>query len=220
MIHCSVTATLRGAMADPGHPIHLDGLLVWAKSQELGLSPFVPGESDDVEIPIVKCGLGIYQASSAMFEVVGRGRRYLNRKYPLEESFRLAEEKGGSINIGNGATKITHKPSPIVFLADGKMKWWASVTAIDEVERLLERVSNIGRLSGHGYGKIVSWSVVREEVIWEGFPVLMDGYPTRVLPLSYPSVKGDSRRCIATPMPPYWDRGRQCECYSPGVSCS
>lgn len=218
MNHVRVTAHLRGAFAEPSYPIHLDALVIWAESQRIGAPPIISGNIEVPETPIVTGPGDVPLASAAEYKILQRGRRYVHRRHPIPESFERARIKSPSMTPKNGPTKSLRRPESLVYPTDGILVWFASVRDTSWLRDLLQCITHVGRLTGHGYGKVQKWEVVDVDP-WEGFPLLRDRYPLRVLPKSHAGVAGDARQGIACPRPPYWDRGRQCECYVPGGPC-
>jgi CRISPR type IV-associated protein Csf3 len=92
------------------------------------------------------------------------------------------------------------------------VSWRLITTDADEVERLLQRITHLGRLRGHGSGEVDRWEVTDAD---RPSPFSHDGRITRALPLSWVQV-WDAPVTLAT-APPYWHPERQIEAVAPGT---
>jgi CRISPR type IV-associated protein Csf3 len=205
----SGTFTRRGAIA-------LDSLLIHQTCLRQGrLSVDASTCSGDIEIPIARePGGRFYLASVSHGKPVARELQYTNRRPAIAEMQALCDPKATRvINISLGANKGYRIPRSITYYERDELEWWA-IGDPDGVRDLLATITHLGARRGVGLGRVMRWRVEECEPWGDGFPVVLDGKPTRNLPLDWPGVAG-SRVGFGVLSPPYWDQTREERCFTP-----
>lgn len=219
-----VTALVRSEIANPQRPPALDALLAAARCVAEGRPPIQwqkRSEVPPVDIPIALAPCGRYHLVSAALPDEGaptmvRGA-WKNKRFPLEIAQAIADPKLRTINLANGACKSQRVPQERGHLPGaGRVRWYALGDAA-KVRALLSLVTHLGRGRADGIGAVarradgsLAW-VVEPAVPWgEGFPVVQDGLPMRVLPEDHEGVDAERAAlgyaCLTYP---YWEIQRE-----------
>lgn len=210
-----VTAKIAGAVSMPWAPIALDGLLAYAVAQREQLPPAVAGlPCEPIEIPVAREPGGRFHLASVSQQVVeARELRWINRRFPLEQGQTLGDKKLRRITLTTGPSKSYRIPLETQHLVEDTLAWWCIGDA-EQIRGLLVEITHLGKKRSVGLGEVREWTVA-PCVPWKGFPVLVDGYPSRPLPLDWPGLAADAdvqMRCLTFP---YFDRTRETECAAP-----
>lgn len=204
-----VVATLRGAVALPNGPLALDGLLAAAVAMEQGIyNAPLETELKHVDIPVAwHDSRRFHLASVGHCEVEESEQRWINRRFPQQEAQALGEERFRSYRIDAGAARSYRLPLRTFHAAGDRMTWWC-IGDRDEVWRLLQLISYVGKKRSTGCGRVIAWAVreMRDDELWPGFPVLRDGMPMRNLPADYPGLSDQAQLSQGTLTYPYWTR--------------
>lgn len=209
-----VLATVPGPVSIPHHPIALDALLMAAAAMRDGLPP-VDWQDEPTEIAIpVECVRGIYQATTARYQVEAADRAWVNRRFPIEEAQAMADPKFKRVLLSTGPTKSYRLPLEVVYLKDSVIEWWCTGD-LEGVRDLLALVMCLGKKRSVGKGEIAEWRVEECEPWGDGFPVLRAGEPMRPLPLDWPGMNADAERGYRVLRAPYFQRWREEECAVP-----
>lgn len=218
-----VVAHMRGAIREPGlagaAPAMLDGLLMWALSQELRL-PSAQNQSPEERaanerrlaeaMPLAREG-GIWLASEAQWAKEAHEVRHINRRFPAAEAAALGSPKLKRVEMSTGLSKSYHIPVRQSHAVGDVVVWWA-LGDEERVQGLLAWVTHLGKKRAVGCGPIERWEVTVCES-WPGFPVLLEGRPLRPLPLNWPGLQeGAYREDLRVLAPPYWERHREEAC--------
>lgn len=214
MMRLQVEAYLRGAIAMPGGPIALDGLLAAAVAMRDGITPALT-EADlvSIEIPVQREPAGRFHlASFSHSEVEEYEGKFLNRRFPITEAQSLGEQRLKRVGDTAGPCKSYHIPFEIQHLRDAKMTWWC-IGEPEEIFNLLTRhISHLGKKRAAGLGAVREWrvQVCEPGKEWgDGFPCVLRGRPTRPLPLDWPDVLPDSPQGLRVLTYPYWQQARE-----------
>lgn len=173
--------------------IHLDGLLAYWVATLAGMPvPYRIEDLSPIDVPIEwEPAHRFHLASASVSEWETLERRYVQRRFPVQEAALLTTMK--SVHIGAGATKHFRVPIEAGRVIDDRMVWYAIGDRL-EIERLLSHCTHLGRRRGVGLGRVKLWTVEPCET-WDGFPVLSpDGKPLRHLPLDWPGLTDPQQR--------------------------
>jgi CRISPR type IV-associated protein Csf3 len=198
--------TLDTPWCPPANPIHLDGLIAWAKVDRAIANGEAFEDYDEIlcDLPFAKHETPtgwVWQASMLMpGKVSAVERRYLTSKTPVADILSSTGKAGeASVIEGGRATIDTQrdyfKPSALHYT----LEYVDTITAwcvgdVDEIVELLGRIKTIGKKGRLGHGRIVGDAKVEiEDYAFEYWkrrllPEAQDGY--------FP-VNGRLR-------PPYW----------------
>lgn len=160
----TVTATLATPpIAD--RPIFFDGLLLAGLGEEMGVAQdtwvaaaevVAAFEAADV-LARVETSAGWWWAASAALPRGPESIGHLNRVPLVEEAGRWTQQR--SLNQAAGPDKRLRVP---YFARPGWLSiTWTCVGDARRVALLLERISGVGRIRGHGHGWVTRWDVVR-----------------------------------------------------------
>lgn len=155
-------------MAEPvvtyGDGLMLDGPLAYGAFLEFvrehgpdALPPMTPAEAVDFDLPLaiwVERGAWGWCCSRAHAEWLAENKVELRKKPALEEMRRYTEAKNHHISLGPHKARDLAYPSRFAF----EVEWYA-LGDRERVAALLGRVSHIGKLCNHGYGKVLRWVV-------------------------------------------------------------
>lgn len=190
----------------PDAPIHLDALLAWAAVDAAG------GDlSAQEDLPLARHETDsgwVWKASRLVFrDIHGRGVMPSIRAFRMGE---WADERGryyaggreNKFKSGTGPYKAYMFSHPL--LVAGRAEAWGIGDRI-EIERLLLRVSHIGKLRRLDLGRISAFQVglcEEAERLWRlrVMPEPADGY----------------RRVVSPLRAPYWDRSKRVAAWEPG----
>lgn len=202
-----VTALLDGALG-ARTPVALDALLAWAVAQRDGVEPAATAdEVVDLEIPVARSACGrVYLASFAQYAPEASEKRFVQRRFPIEEAQAIGAASIKRIQINAGPSKSYRIPHELQRVERDEVTWWCLGDA-GEIRELLEIVTHLGRRRAVGWGRIREWRVEPCEP-WDGFPVVRDGVALRTLPLDWPGLVSPEPG-YATLRPPYWLRERE-----------
>lgn len=204
-----VVAILQGDIVLPNGHLALDGLLAASVAREQGIPPaHYKDEIVPIDVPLEKHASGAYHlASVGHCEVEESERRWINRRYPVEQAQTLGEQRFRSYKVDSGACRSYRMPVPAFYARDDAMTWWA-IGDRDEVERLLQNITYVGKKRSTGHGRVREWRVreLDEHEVWEGFPVMREGMPLRALPLDTPGLSDVAPVALGVLSYPYWAR--------------
>lgn len=167
-----VTAQMREPVVTNGTGVHLDGVLAFGafvsyerRRDRPPLPPMTSTSCLDFSLPLATWRLGDWWgwcASAAQWPVATiRGTEYVRRKPPENEykQFTTAQR----YDLGVGPAKAQNKPIPTAF---ARTLTWYALGDADGVRELLEDVTHIGKLVGHGHGAVMGWSVDETAEDW------------------------------------------------------
>lgn len=203
-----ITALLWGRIILPTEGyVHLDALLAWAVCHLDCRPPALDEEQlADVEIPVSMSDCGRYYLASASVSTVRqRELRYVHKRFPAEWWQALGGGKSAQrVQTNAGPSKGFRVPVEATFLEGDVLTWWCAGVR-DDVARLLDVVTHVGRRRAVGEGEVRSWTVEPCTPWGPGFPVVdTEGRPLRHLPADEGLVTGDHLMRIGTLTPPYW----------------
>lgn len=232
MTPLKITAKMAEPIIDYGDGIHLDGLLAYGRFRERereSLNDDLPDPNHcdwpiDFDLPLARWHVPLAGQCHARLLEDGRlwGWRASDAVWPddtIEGSVALRKmtdqdqmvrhTDASKLSVSTGTLKNKDKRYP-TRLAHNLV--WYAVGQLDRVRALLKEVTHIGKLHGHGQGRVQQWSV---EEVGEDWSLLRDGALMRRLPAS---VGGADRPPIrGTIRAPYWHKSRQCDCYPTGT---
>lgn len=209
MTPLEIIARLRGPIALPNGPLHIDALLAWAVCQREQRPP--PRHADDcdpVEIPLARePGGRFHLCSSSLLAWEERELHWVNRRAPVEQYQAIGDEKIRRVQITAGPDKSYRIPMETGHVVDDAVTWYALGDA-DGVADLLGDVGYLGKRRAVGFGRVVEWRVAECAPWDDGFPVVRDGKPLRTLPEDWPGLV-DPPLAYRTLTFPYWDHARE-----------
>lgn len=154
-----------------------------------------------------------WKASDVQCEWEWRWRVDVRKRTDSGKMVRLGRRR--RLNIRSGRFKPMNIPYQAVWPVGGELVWWG-LGDPDKVAHLLERITHLGALRGHGHGKIELTSdgrgIWHVERIDEDRSCQHHGRLTRRMPAS---LFGDRIARIGTVRAPYWHRSRTCLCVGP-----
>lgn len=199
-----IQAHVRGELSLPYGYLHLDSLLAAAVCVRDNIPPaYREDELVPIEIPIQREPAGrfhLLSASELKWET--RGLRYTQRRFPIEQAQGISRMK--RVQITAGPCKSFRTPYE-TGTPEGPLTWWA-IGDPDGVRELLALIGYLGKKRSVGNGKVDRWDVreVAETELWDGFPVMRDGYPLRHLPWDWPGLADDCFQRMGCLSYPYW----------------
>jgi len=235
MTPLKVTAQMAEPVIDYGDGIHLDGLLAFGRLRERereGLNDDLPDPDHvdwpiDFDLPLARWRLPLagrcharllndeelwgWRASDVVWpDETVEGSVALRKMTDQDQMVRHTD--AGKLSVSTGTLKSKDKRYPT---RQAHELVWYAVGDTARVKILLREVTHIGKLHGHGQGRVQQWSV---EEVGEDWSLLRDGVLMRRLPASagessHPPVRGTIRA-------PYWHKSRNCECYPTGAEVS
>lgn len=212
MIPLRVTAWIRGEIMLTVGGVEIDGLLMYVRARELGYPPPSVERREPPDIPIARSECGrVYMCTTGLFDVETTGLHKIVKRPILPEKIR--HNCRGTLNDGSGPNKAWNTPVETTILADDRIDWLC-IGDRDEVTRLLRHVTHLGRKRAAGFGEVDWWDVGPCEPWDDGFPIVRDGHPMRVLPADWPGLVSP-RIDHRVPSPPYWDHAREQACAIP-----
>jgi len=210
-----ITAHLRGAITlPPEGGLALDGLCASIVAQQIGLIAEIT-ETVRVDVPIALSDCGRYHLAS--FAIAGDvemvERRWVNRRPIAAEAQALGESRIKRLNITAGVNKGYRIPQAAAFVEHDTLTWFA-IAEEEELRRLLGCVTHLGKKRSVGRGAVREWTIEPCEP-WDGFPIVRDGKPLRVLPADHPGLVDPLLRHVTLTYP-YWEYRRAELCAVPG----
>lgn len=210
-----VTAQMQEPVVTNGTGVHLDGILAWGafaayerRRDRPPLPPMTSTHCTDFSLPLATWRLGDvwgWCASAAQWPVSTiRGTEYVRRKPP--ESEYKQHTRAGRYDLALGAAKAQNKPVPVAF---ARTLTWYALGDADAVRALLEDVTHIGKLVGHGHGAVMAWDVAPTESDWS---IERDGVLTRRMPGGWNGRSATHNGAIRAP---YHHRTRLCAAVGP-----
>lgn len=209
-----ITARMAEPVVSYGDGMHLDGILAWAAYMDLPREereelPNIQHTDApaDFDLPLERwehCGHWGWCASAVHADWSRRGIHNVRRRTPLAEMQRYTPD--GSVNVKGGRYKPSDIPMPTIF---ARQLVWYALGDLSQIGRLLDRVSNLGKLSNVGAGRVLHWIVERQQDDWS---VHRDDDLTRRMPTGVPWT---GLPCYGGLRPPYWHRSRQAEAVEP-----
>ena len=209
-----VRARLRtGAVCDKFMP--LDGILLyqvhrWHYGAQVSTIPggSVISENRTMSLPFKCANVGrhdwYYLCSWAQWSHEAEGKDYWNKRF--DNAFASLIDFGGrrgNVIIGSGDYKAYHMP---VFYRVSEMVEWYCVGDKAAVEALLSTVTNIGKKTAQGWGRVALWEVEKwaeDWSVWNGGR-LMRGIPAKEAQPGMPYNIG-----VYGIRPSYWRRSNQ-----------
>lgn len=229
-VNLRIRATLREPVVYYGDGMHLDGILAYGAflalpiEQRQALPPISSAWAEDFDLPLERWSVSSpplewsderlmtrdsllwgWRASAAHADWQLQAAHEVRKMPQIDEMKRRTQEKTAQISMGQlKACNISH---PARWTRT--VEWYARGD-LAGVVALLDRVRSIGKMTGHGAGRVEEWSV---EEIAEDRSLEYDGLLRRVMPLAYwPDAE---RVMISTIRPPYHHRSRQALCALP-----
>jgi hypothetical protein len=221
-----VVATMGEPLVHYGDGLHLDGPLSWGAYLEYvrehgdDLPPLSGPWAMDFDLPLARwtCPpaggedarlltadgeLWGWCCSAAVVDWVAQGRHDLRKRPALEAMRRYTGARSHHTGLGPMKAKDISFPTLLAF----EIEWYA-LGDRDAVARLLGRVHHLGKLSRHGLGRVLRWTVEPMEVDWS---IEREGRLMRRMPEAWPraTVAGEE---IAPIRAPYHHRSRRVSC--------
>ena len=215
-----VTARLSEPIVHYEDGLHLDGPLQWAAWRAYALEhgdPIGPPPSDwipDYEIPVARWvgppahegadprlatadgKLWGWCCSDAIGEWVATSKAEVRKRPAVAEMLRYSKDRTYNSSLG------AHKAKDLTFpTVQAHELTWHVLGAADSMRRLLLRIHSLGKLRGHGHGRVMEWRIE------EGCD--RDGWKQRRMPAPKDHSGPTSMETIRAP---YWHRPRQAPC--------
>ena len=201
MIPVLITAHLENGYISTG-ALNIDGLLMYAATSDSVQPQRTQKTFEPVEIPIESVefyGSRIYLSTDAIAQPRSR----------TVSAFVTSNKDGTDVTYLNASFSSTAgtyrkvlKRYPLKLTPTLSWSCWGDINAI---RHLLSRLSAIGALRSHGYGRITDWSVIEipsDQVGKHGI-LIQHLKATRPIPVDW--VDADSSNAIPIPVrPPYW----------------
>ena len=213
-----ITAHMSDPVVTIGDGVHIDGQLSWAawkraeRRSHAGnpIPPLTNTEAADFALPLATWEFGGqwgWCASAAQWpdQTLVSGD-HVRRKPPHEQYVRLT--KAVSYDVGVGPAKAMNKPVQTRF---ARQIVWYALGLPGEVEELLRDVTHIGKLAGHGHGRVLRWEV---DVQADDWSIMRNGRLMRRMPAGFNSLRGNHNGAIR---PPYWHQSRICNAVGPDL---
>lgn len=204
-----VTFTIDGCMFAPSFPIHLDGLLAWARVQEaIEQDPNLNDFSVQHDLPLEKIekdGLWCWKASTLKLNVTAMHGYAFTRRVNLEQLVEV-RDMGVLRKIPNKIPTSKGKfKADQTFAADRHVSTVEAWCVGDKtaIERLLARITHIGARRKVGKGEVRSVTVeLADEAnqLWQN----------RIMPWA---LGEDWEPLIARYVAPYWDKLNKQTCF-------
>lgn len=189
------------------HPIMLDGLLAAEVARRADMiAPRSEADIVPINVPIeLDPGGRFHLASEAQHDNAILSRvEHIHKRAPIDQYATLCTDKVRRVDMSSGPDKGVRKPCYGQMF--DRLIWWC-VGDADGIRDLLAGITRIGARRRHGCGLVREW-LVEPAIPWPGFPLLIDGAPTRPLPLDWPGIER-SRRQMRVLTFPYFFRSRQ-----------
>lgn len=204
--------------------LHFDGILSWCASREYisehgdDLPPIGGPWMVDFDLPLARwrvppvpgCDERLLDADGMLWgwcasagEAIwlSHGKVEVRKRPAIDEMVRFSRDK--TYNAGAGPTKAKDLTFPTLFARE--VTWYVRGER-EAVKRLLDVwATHLGKLHGHGHGKVLEWRVETSPVDWS---IQRDGLLMRRMPR-----EGGQRGGIRAP---YWHRSRQVPCAQEG----
>lgn len=208
MTPLEVTATIRGAIALPNGPIHLDALLAYAVCAREGkTAPVYEDDLEPIDIPVeLEPGGRFHLATVSHYVLEEAEHRWVNRRFPIAEAQAMGNAKLRVVNVQGGACKSYRLPLATMHLKHDQLRWWCVGDAAEVEALLTEFISYLGKRRATGLGKVVCWEVKPCEPWGDDFPIVRDGQPMRPLPVDWPGLAPEVEHRFAVQTFPYWRR--------------
>ena len=198
--------------------VHLDGLLVWSAAQDLDLEPPSRGQAlstiPPVPIPVRAVSHGehdIYLCSAwSLSDDAEPWRHSWTRRRDAHDVERLARP----FDSGYGPGRALLRTAPAVLARC--CTWQLDTDDLDDLRRLLLRITHLGGLRAHGLGEVRGWSVRESDgpSAW----CLVDEYgrAARPLPISWLADYEGAPVRLAVQCP-YWHPEAHVPAVAPGT---
>lgn len=208
-----ITAHLVNGLAD--EPPALDALLVYELGFKMGMKDIVTRSTKPENIPWVPipveseklCGYRIHKVSNPIFKIQSIHTEHYTRRFNSEKSYMIAKEERKSLLTASGPYKM--KRVPIKHMLTDKIVWFCKGDK-KEINKILKRITSVGRYRKMGYGIIAGWEIehVDDDHSWfsnmNGDKILM-----RTLPLGKHLDNAIGwRSSYGGCCPPYWHHSR------------
>lgn len=193
----AVTATLAEPIVDIDRAdLMLDSILTWAVTQRAGLTHLPAGQPpDDFPLPLARwqtLDVWGWCTSRGRYNVTRHTAGQIRRKPAAGPMTRFTRDNKLHLSLGAYKARDTAVEAAWV----DRVTWQALATDRGHLESLLADIAALGRLKGHGFGRIGSWRVEPSTD--------PDGWLDRPLP----AVDGPRRRV----RPPYWHPSERVPC--------
>lgn len=207
-----IVAQMQEPVVTNGDPIHIDGILAWGAyathPNRDELPPMTSTSCVDFALPLATWRIGTtwgWCASAAQWPVETiRRTEHVRRKPPQHEYIQLTTQR--SYDYGVGPAKAVNKPVPTAF---ARTLHWYALGDEDGVRALLDHVTHIGKLMGHGHGAVLAWVVEVTEADWS---IERDGRLMRRMPAGWGGRPMTHRGGLR---PPYHHRTRHGDAVGP-----
>lgn len=218
-----ITATLAEPVIYYGDGMHLDGPLSYAAymsmdaSARASLPPMGSDWAIDMDLPLLRwrCSapegvdhrlldadglLWGWCASAAHADWMAESKVYIRRRTAAGKMQRYTGD--GSVNVASGRYKPMNKPYPTAVTRE--IVWYATGDAV-AVGALLAHVPGVGKVVGHGHGRVLSWTVEEhdDDTAWQA----------RRMPATWPGASGYPVHGAVRA--PYHHPSRTAECVAP-----
>ena len=167
----------------------LDALLEWHWLEERGLASANPAPEDIIqaELPLLKsdiCGEWYWSVSSPHYLIEHEETTKFRRRWDMHDKHLDWGGKRGKFSTSDGHTKSYDLQ---LYLRTTRQIDWFAVGDADEILRLLQACTHLGKKRAHGYGEVGNWEVQEIENdyhLWGAQGQLMRPMPMRLLDLS------------------------------------
>lgn len=207
-----ITARMGEPVVTYGDGLHLDGILSYgamlADPETAASLPHISGPTaHDWPLPLARWIVGDewgWCASAAHADWLVRSKAEVRKRTPTAEMTRLTRDR--TVNVASGPFKPQDKAFPTLMALE--VEWYA-LGAADGVRRLLDLVTHVGKLSAHGYGRVLEWEVAEAAEDWS---IERDGELTRRMPAALRPHAAPGRGGLRAP---YHHRSRMGACVEP-----
>lgn len=182
----TVVARLDSPVVEAGRrPLMLDSMLAWARALDGDIPPLTPEYAPDVPLPLAtwdEDGQWGWRCSQGAYASQGWTTAQTRRKPATDAMARYARDRKHHLGLGPHKARDTAYEATWIH----QITWSLDVTDRAELDRLLARITGIGKLAAHGYGHVTSWDIT---------PGTPGAWRDRPMPSTHP---GQRTR------PPYW----------------
>lgn len=220
-----ITAVMAEPVVTFGDGLHLDGAVAYGAFMSLprpvreSMPPTSAPEALDFDLPLNRWHYEAPEGSAAgALDDEGRvwgwqcsaahavwqhhGTAEVRRRPPVQEMARYTDAR--TVQINCGPFKAQDKAFPTLWAPE--IVWYAIGTP-DSLRQLLEHVPGLGKLTGHGHGRVLRWDVA------EVGCADADRWARRRLPTTAPGAVGWPARGAIRP--PYYHASRVVPCIDP-----